>query len=480
MPSVTDLQQQQQQQQASSNSHGKSTPPPTQQTTSMDPNNADPLTQAILVLEKKQRNLGKRKEKLESYQKEAKDGKELNKDQKDALAKYPEVLGQIDCVKELSEQYKKIQIESSKNQKRLLKQTAEEKRLLISERLREYAQIRYLLDHRPTTLSPEESSLLDELSSIIIPSDNSSNSITRSVDSVLSIYHGGPSSIIKTRTGKNPHEIREILEQLIKNLDLETNSVPPIQQQQQQQEEEEQQQQQQQEQIKQINETDNIQSSNTNININEYPLQFDTRNQNIPLEQIIQDSPFFSIDLNNQQIQDNNRDQSPDPNQYLTTFTVVNSNINDQSSSSSMQNQQQEESTNVVTSNEEQHQSDEQWQHQGGNETTQRTGPFHNGTGNKNYHRPPHNNYSQQWRGTRGLRYDNPHGSGQRQYNENNRARNGSNPHYRGNRGGNYRGGNRGYHNNTNGYQKPAQYQQNNDQRQQIRSAPPSQQQQEQ
>jgi len=55
MPSVTDIQQQ------PSNTPGKSTPPPTQQATSIDLANADPLTQAILVLEKKQRNLGKRK-----------------------------------------------------------------------------------------------------------------------------------------------------------------------------------------------------------------------------------------------------------------------------------------------------------------------------------------------------------------------------------------------------------------------------------
>ena len=50
-------------------------------------------------------------EKLESYDQEAKSGKELNKDQKEALAKYPEVLGQIECAKELAEQFKKIQLE---------------------------------------------------------------------------------------------------------------------------------------------------------------------------------------------------------------------------------------------------------------------------------------------------------------------------------------------------------------------------------
>ena len=50
---------------------------------------------------------------MEGYEQEEKRGKELNKDQKEALAKYPEVLGQIDCVKELSEQLKKIQTDVS-------------------------------------------------------------------------------------------------------------------------------------------------------------------------------------------------------------------------------------------------------------------------------------------------------------------------------------------------------------------------------
>lgn len=87
---------------------------------------ADPITQILLLLEKKQRNLGKRKvkslgkkplpicfflfkEKLEGYQIQEKEGKELNKDQKEALAKYADVLGQIDGLKELNDQVKKIQ-----------------------------------------------------------------------------------------------------------------------------------------------------------------------------------------------------------------------------------------------------------------------------------------------------------------------------------------------------------------------------------
>ncbi len=65
MPSVTDLQQQSSK--ISSNNNGKSTPPLQQQINSTssgittDSTNVDSITQAILMLEKKQRNLGKRK-----------------------------------------------------------------------------------------------------------------------------------------------------------------------------------------------------------------------------------------------------------------------------------------------------------------------------------------------------------------------------------------------------------------------------------
>jgi hypothetical protein len=61
MPSVTDLQQQSSSK-ISSNNPGKSTPSIQQiNSATTDSTNVDPITQAILMLEKKQRNLGKRK-----------------------------------------------------------------------------------------------------------------------------------------------------------------------------------------------------------------------------------------------------------------------------------------------------------------------------------------------------------------------------------------------------------------------------------
>jgi hypothetical protein len=74
-------------------------------------------------------------------------------------------------------------------------------------------------------LKSEESSLLDELTRVIIPSDASLNAITRCVDTVLSIYQGGPSSsTIKNMTGRTTQEVRDTIEQLIKSFETTTSS----------------------------------------------------------------------------------------------------------------------------------------------------------------------------------------------------------------------------------------------------------------
>jgi len=532
----------------SSTNNGTITPPPQQintgasgNPTSTDASSGDPLTQALLILEKKQRNLGKRKEKLESYEQEAKTGKELHKDQKEALAKYGEVIGQIECAKDLYEQFKKMQVDVAKIQKRTLKQAAEERRTQQAQRLREFVQLRYLLDHRPSSLKPEESSLLNDLARIVIPSDLSTNNLNRCVDAVVSIYQGGPpTSTIKGITGRNAQEVRETIEQLIKALESppshdtptpqimttivnepvkqtpvmphvppttpasvlpqrtphpSTNNdvlapslthAPPTTD------------------INQVGQTQPLPRLN---HPTEYPLQFDTRNQNIPLQQIMQDNPYFFVDNNSgnnspQVLQDtsNNQQQqqigatdeipvaqSPDPKQYLQTFTVVNSSMAQtapqgysQTSAAPPQNNYSQETASAPTvsnDDQQQHSPEDQWQQRRG--TGRGGGHYNNEAGQRNqYNRGGSHNYSQ-WRGPRGQRQQYP-------YNENNNRggsggqRPGPNPNYRGNRGGGYRGGNRGGYNpgaeNYQQYQKSSHYQQNNGQ--QVRSAPPSQQQQ--
>lgn len=148
----------------------------------------------------------------------------------------------------------------------------------------------------------EESSLLDELSRLIVPSDGSSSSLSRSVDTVLSIYQGGPSAnTLKTLTGKTTQELRESLEQLIKDLHKPSTLEQPTTSVREEPEPEQEREQvpllttesQPEEKKPEENEQEEVVTPSRS-HFSEYPLQFDTRNQNIPLEQIFEDGTFLS------------------------------------------------------------------------------------------------------------------------------------------------------------------------------------------
>ncbi|OAD57644.1 Caprin like protein [Eufriesea mexicana] len=87
----------------------------------------DPIRQATVVIEHKIRNLEKRKGKLESYRDLQKNGKELNADQKTAIAKYDEVLQTLDITKELYKQIVGIAHDAVKQQKKLARKEAIER-----------------------------------------------------------------------------------------------------------------------------------------------------------------------------------------------------------------------------------------------------------------------------------------------------------------------------------------------------------------
>lgn len=87
----------------------------------------DPIRQAIIVIEHKIRNLEKRKVKLESYKDLQKNGRELNADQKTAVAKYDEVLQTLEITKELYKQICGIAHDAVKQQKKLARKEAIER-----------------------------------------------------------------------------------------------------------------------------------------------------------------------------------------------------------------------------------------------------------------------------------------------------------------------------------------------------------------
>ena len=119
------------------------------------------------------------------------------------------------------------------------------------------------------------------------------------MDTVLSIYQGGPSAnTLKTLTGKTTQELRESLDQLIKDLHKPSTLEQPVVHEEQPEQEQEQEvlltaDSQPEEKKLEENEPEEV-STPSRSHFSEYPLQFDTRNQNIPLEQIFEDGTFLS------------------------------------------------------------------------------------------------------------------------------------------------------------------------------------------
>ncbi|KAF5308890.1 hypothetical protein FQR65_LT00590 [Abscondita terminalis] len=77
-----------------------------------------PLRQAITIIEHKIRNLEKRKGKLESYRQLQNSGKDLNQDQKTAIAKYEEVVQTLEFARDLCKQFLGIAVVSEKEAKK--------------------------------------------------------------------------------------------------------------------------------------------------------------------------------------------------------------------------------------------------------------------------------------------------------------------------------------------------------------------------
>jgi len=82
---------------------------------------------ALAIVEKKVRNLEKRKGKLDSYRDILKRGKALNEDQQSAVDKYDEVIGTLEFTKELMGQFSKLATDEAKDKKKIMRKELLEK-----------------------------------------------------------------------------------------------------------------------------------------------------------------------------------------------------------------------------------------------------------------------------------------------------------------------------------------------------------------
>ncbi|KAF8786339.1 caprin-1-like isoform X2 [Argiope bruennichi] len=155
----------------------------------------DPMKQIVTIVEKKVRNLEKRKGKLDTYRHDSQNGKELNEDQKKAVEKYDLVVELLEFAKELQKQFQTVVQENTKAQKKAAKREQLERQQQELQRIKEIMVYQDLLNSMggddirqdflegnkgAVKLTEEELNSLDELYKTICPerdpeSDNSSD-----------------------------------------------------------------------------------------------------------------------------------------------------------------------------------------------------------------------------------------------------------------------------------------------------------------
>ncbi|XP_078670278.1 uncharacterized protein LOC144910742 isoform X3 [Branchiostoma floridae x Branchiostoma belcheri] len=104
------------------------------------------LQQVLNIVEKKVRNLEKRKQKLDGYRELSKKGEELNKDQLEAAAKYDEVVQCLELTNDFMKQFLTINAETQKLVKKAEKRQLLAQREVELKRVQDLLEIQHVLD----------------------------------------------------------------------------------------------------------------------------------------------------------------------------------------------------------------------------------------------------------------------------------------------------------------------------------------------
>lgn len=129
------------------------------------------MKQALTVVEKKVRNLEKRKGKLDVYKEEFSQGKELNEDQKNAITRYDSVVQSLDLARELQKQFTQIAHDAIKAMKKQAKREQMEKQLHELQRIREILKIQDVLSGMGDD-STREDFLSGQNNAVVLTDDN--------------------------------------------------------------------------------------------------------------------------------------------------------------------------------------------------------------------------------------------------------------------------------------------------------------------
>jgi len=195
---------------------------------------ADPMSLAIGVIDKKARNLEKRKNKLSSLKDSLDSGTKLDKDQMDAVTKLENVSTQLELVRELQKQFSTMSVDYQRARKK--QQRVERQQQKDSERDAQRRSVKYTLlvqdvlnsmddeakenfksgANGAVLLSDDQLTHLDDLYQLLTPSriDNPSyqSDLEAASDHFLLLHEQSPKEVAGT-TYKELHELIQTIDQ---------------------------------------------------------------------------------------------------------------------------------------------------------------------------------------------------------------------------------------------------------------------------
>ncbi|XP_056611276.1 caprin-1a [Triplophysa dalaica] len=107
---------------------------------------SETLKQVLVIIDKKVRNMEKRKSKLNDYQTRKDKGEHLNQDQLEALSKAQEVTHNLEFARELQKSFMALNVENQKSVKKTLRREQLKREEAERRRLKAVLEVQYLLD----------------------------------------------------------------------------------------------------------------------------------------------------------------------------------------------------------------------------------------------------------------------------------------------------------------------------------------------
>lgn len=187
-----------------------------------------PIRQAVTIVEHKIRNLEKRKAKLESYRELQNSGKELNQDQKTAVARFDEVVQTLEFARDICKQFVSLAASSEKDAKKQARKETAAKSQAELAKVREVLLVQDALTQRARDtiredfligrngaplLTLQDLKSLDDLHEAVtskhIPGDPTafSNQIQAAAEHLVAVVDGKPKEIF----GSSYTQIKDVI-----------------------------------------------------------------------------------------------------------------------------------------------------------------------------------------------------------------------------------------------------------------------------